>query len=183
MATSHTTVPGNVIGAQFLDNNAQRWFAACTFHHHEKYVNRQLIERSITSFLPLYRHSTKWTDRRKIVELPLFPGYIFVHIAKRDRVGVLELAAVVRFVTLQGRPVPMEDHEIECLRSGLEGGVIAEPHPLLCVGSRVRVVRGSMAGLEGILVRKKNKTRVVVSLRAIMQSIALEIDTLELEPC
>jgi len=183
MATAHTTVPGDIIGTQLLDNNAPRWFAACTSHHHEKYVNRQLIERHITSFLPLYRHSRKWTDRRKVVDLPLFPGYIFVHIAERDRVRVLELAGVARFITLQGRPVPLEDHEIESLRSGLEGGVIAEPHPLLCVGSRVRVVRGSMTGLEGILVRKKNGTRVVVSLRAIMRSIALEIDTLELEPC
>jgi transcription antitermination factor NusG len=136
-----------------------QWYAAYTFPRHEKYVARQLDEKSIDSFLPLYRSLRRWKDRRKQIELPLFPGYVFVH----------------RLATLP-------EHDIENLRKGLDLQIYAEPHPYLRVGRRVRVMHGPMAGTEGILVRKKEKFRLVISLEAIMRSIAVEVDAADVQP-
>jgi transcription antitermination factor NusG len=160
-----------------------RWFAAYTCPRHEKYVRRQLEERHIEAFLPLYRSTRRWKDRRKQVEFALFPGYIFVRIPEHERLRVLELPGVVRFVCFNGKLAALQDEEIETLRSGLERGILAEPHPFLRVGRRVRVVRGPVAGLEGVLLRKKDKLRIVVSLQTIMQSVALEVDAADVVPC
>jgi transcription termination/antitermination protein NusG len=163
--------------------DSARWFAAYTCPRHEKYVRRQLDDRQIESFLPLYRSTRRWKDRRKEVEFVLFPGYVFVRIPERERLRVLELAGVVSFVTFNRRPAALHEGEIESLRSGLEQGVLAEPHPFLQVGRKVRVVHGPLAGLEGLLVRKKDRVRVVLSLQAIMQSVALEVDGQDVKPC
>lgn len=163
--------------------DSARWFAAYTCPRHEKYVRRQLDDRQIESFLPLYRSTRRWKDRRKEVEFVLFPGYVFVRIHERERLRVLELAGVVSFVTFNGRPAALHEGEIESLRTGLEQGVLAEPHPFLQVGRKVRVVHGPLAGLEGLLVRKKDRVRVVLSLQAIMQSVALEVDAQDVKPC
>ncbi len=160
-----------------------RWYAAYTISRHEKQVARQLEERGLNCFLPLYRAIHRWKDRRKQVELALFPGYVFVHIALKDRLQVLQLPSVVQFVTFNGRPTPLPETEIDALRSGLSGNLCVEPHPYLKVGRRVRIRSGSLAGLEGILVRKKDRLRVVVSLDLIMRSAAVEVDEADIEPC
>lgn len=166
-----------------LGANSLCWFAAYTCPRHEKYVRRQLEEHGIEAFLPLYRSTRRWKDRCKQIEIALFPGYVFVRLHERERLRVLQLAGVVRFVTFQGRLAPLGDHEIEALRSGLEQGIVVQPYPFLRIGRRVRVVRGPVAGLEGVLLRKKDKVRIVVSLQTIMRSIALEVDAGDVEPC
>ena len=157
------------------------WFAAYTCPRHEKCVRRQLEERRIESFLPLYRSMRRWKDRRKEIEFALFPGYVFVRIRERERFRVLDLPGVVYLVSFQGRSAALPDAEIESLRSGLANGVAAECHPFLQTGRKVRVVRGPVAGMQGILVRRKDKVRVVISLEAIMQSVALEVDAADVE--
>ena len=106
---------------------------------------------------------------------------MFVHLALRDRVQVLQTPSVVRLVGFSGQPAALPDQEIEALRYGLTHDVRMEPHPYLNVGRRVRVTRGPLQGLEGILVRKKNRSRFVISLDLIMRSVAAEIDVTELE--
>ena len=159
-----------------------RWYAAYTCPRHEKYVARQLDERSIDTFLPLYRSLRRWKDRRKQIELPLFPGYVFVHFDLQQRLRILGLPGVVRLVSFNGRPATLPEHDIENLRKGLDLQLYAEPHPYLRVGRRVRVMHGPMAGTEGILVRKKEKFRLVISLEAIMRSIAVEVDAADVQP-
>ena len=159
-----------------------RWYAAYTFPRHEKYVARQLDERSIDFFLPLYRSLRRWKDRRKQVELPLFPGYVFVHFDLQQRLRILGLPGVVRLVSFNGQPAMLPEHDIETLRKGLDLQIYAEPHPHLRVGRRVRVMHGPMAGTAGILVRKKEKFRLVISLEAIMRSIAVEVDAADVQP-
>ena len=159
-----------------------QWYAAYTSPRHEKYVARQLDERSIDSFLPLYRSLRRWKDRRKQIELPLFPGYVFVHFDLQQRLRILGLPGVVRLVSFNGQPATLPEHDIETLRIGLDLQVYAEPHPYLRVGRRVRVVHGPMVGTEGILVRKKDKFRLVISLDAIMRSIAVEVDAADVQP-
>jgi len=164
-----------------IRTGAANWYAAYTCGRHEKSVARQLEERSIDCFLPLYRSWHRWADRRKQVELALFPSYVFVHIDPRDRMRVLQLPGVVRLVTFNGNPAVLPETEIECLRNGLEQGIYAQPHPYLRVGRRVRVIRGPLAGVHGILARKKDKLRFVISIDVLMRSVAVELNAEDIE--
>jgi transcription antitermination factor NusG len=159
-----------------------RWYAAYTNPRHEKRVGEQMQGNRIDCFVPLYKSVRRWKDRRKQLELPLFPGYVFVHMALKDRLQVLRLPGVVQLVSFNGKPAALPDIEIETLRERLIRNVHAEPHPYLKIGRHVRVHSGPMAGLEGILVRRKDKFRVVVSIHMIQRSIAVEVDECEIEP-
>lgn len=159
-----------------------RWYAAQTCSRHEKRVSEYLVSRNIESFLPLYTTQRRWADRKAKVELPLFPGYLFVRIPLAERLRVLELPGVVRLVSSRGQAVPLADSEVESLRQGLLAGGLAEPHPFLKVGESVRVIAGPFAGCTGILLRKKDSLRVVVSLDIIMRSVAVEVDACDVEP-
>jgi transcription antitermination factor NusG len=140
-------------------------------------------ERRIRGFLPVYRSMRRWKDRRKEIEMALFPSYLFVHLALQDRVRVLEIPGVVSIVSAGGKPTPLADHEIEPFLRGVEGCVKMEPHPFLQVGRRVRVRGGPMAGLEGILLRRKDGLRLIVSVEILMRAVAVEIDEADVEPC
>lgn len=159
-----------------------RWYAAYTCSRHEKNVAIHLGQREIESFLPLYRARHRWKDRKVDVELPLFPGYVFVRLPAQERLRVLEVPGVVRLVMAQGQPLPLPDRDIELLRNGLQQQRRAEPYPFLKVGQRVRIRHGALQGLEGFLLRKKEHCRLVVSIDLIMRSVALEIDADEVEP-
>lgn len=165
-----------------IDPGESRWFAAYTSPRHEKHVSQQMQHRGIQNFLPLYKSIRRWKDRRKELELPIFPGYLFVRIALRERLNVLQLPGVVQLVSFQGRPAPLPDAEIEMLQRQVVQSGALQPHPFLTVGRRVRVHSGPMAGVEGILVRKKDKFRVVLSIELIQRSVAMEIDQVDVEP-
>lgn len=163
------------------EKTSAHWYAAYTNARHEKVVARQLEERRIETFLPLYRSWRRWKDRRKQVELALFPSYVFVRIGAQEKLRVLQVSGVVHIVSFNGQLAALPEHEIDVLRNGLENQVYAEPHPYLRVGRKVRVVRGPMEGTEGILVRKKDKYRVVLSIDVLMRSVAVEIDGSDLQ--
>jgi transcription antitermination factor NusG len=162
-------------------DSALQWFAAYTTPRHEKHVGEVLAERNIESFLPLYRTVRQWKKSSPVtLELPLFPCYLFVRINRAARGAVLSLPGVVSIVGSTKEPWPLPQLEVEALRLGARLGK-AEPHPYLRVGERVRIKSGLMAGVEGILVRKKNEFRFVLTLEAIMRSVAVEVDASELE--
>lgn len=129
----------------------------------------------------MYRSVRRWKDRRKQLELPLFPGYVFVRISLSERLRLLNLPGVVHIVTFNGKPVPLSETEIQSLHD-LSGNPRVQPHPYLTVGRKVRVKGGPMLGLEGILVRRKDKMRLVLSIELIMRSLAVEIDEIDVEP-
>src|SRR5208283_3408781 len=158
-----------------------RWYAAYTSANHEKRIAMQLGQRSLEHFLPLYDSVRRWKDRRMLLQLPLFPGYVFAHFALRDRLQVLQIPGVAKLVSFNGLPAALPQQEIEALRASLESGLRAEPHPYLKVGRRARVKAGPLRGMQGILVRRKNRSRFVISLDLIMRSVAVEVDALELE--
>jgi transcription antitermination factor NusG len=137
----------------------------------------------VEHFLPVYESVRRWKDRRVTLELPLFPGYVFVRIALREQLRVLKVPGVARLVGFGGLPTALPAEEIELLRTGLMSGVRAEPNPLLMVGRKVRVKRGPLAGVKGILVRRKNGTRLVVSVELIQRSVAIEVEEADLEVC
>jgi transcription antitermination factor NusG len=158
------------------------WYAVYSCANHEKRVAAALRSRSVEYFLPLYRSVRRWKDRRVTLDLPIFPGYIFVRLALRDRLGVVQIPSVVRLVGFNGLPVALPDTEMEIMRSGLSERLLAEPHPFLTTGRRVRITAGPLAGLEGILKRKRNNLRVVVSLNLIQRSIAVDVDAADVMP-
>jgi transcription antitermination factor NusG len=154
----------------------KQWFAAYTTCRHEKRVSRHLEQREIEHFLPLYRAQHRWTDgTQAMLDLPLFPGYVFVRMDWSNRVGVLAVPGVVSMIGTATRPAPLPDFEVEKLRTGLDP-FRTEPHPLVTVGQRVRIKTGSLAGVEGVVIRKKGGIRVVLTLSLLMQSIAIEVD-------
>ncbi len=157
------------------------WYALYTCPRHEKHVARQIEQRHISCFLPLYRSVRRWKDRRKELELALFPGYVFVRMDLQDKLRVLQVPGAVRLVTFNGQPAALPEQEIECLRNRQSSCGTIEPHPYLCVGRRVRVRNGPLQGLEGIIRRSKDKCRVVLSLDLIMRSVAVEIDEGDVE--
>src|SRR6266702_5937340 len=154
----------------------QHWYAAYTRAQHEKSVVAELGMREVEHFLPLYSSVRRWKDRRVRLELPLFPGYVFVRLALRDRLRVVQIPSVVRLVGFNGHPAPLPDDEMEALRNGLARGLRVEPHPYLTVGRRVRIVSGPLKGIEGMLVRKKGALRLILSINAIMCAAAVEVD-------
>jgi transcription antitermination factor NusG len=158
-----------------------RWYALYTSPRHEKCVAQQIEQHRIACFLPLYRSVRRWKDRRKELDLALFPGYVFVHMPIENRLQILRLPGAVRLVTFNGQPAALPEDEIETLRNRLSGSRTLEPHPYLRVGRRVRVRSGPMLGLEGIMVRRKDRCRVVFSIDLIMRSMAVEVDEADLE--
>ena len=159
-----------------------RWYAAYTRAQHEKRVAQQLKERAVENFLPVYETVHKWKDRNMRMQLPLFPGYLFVRLALRDRLQVLQVPSVVRLVGFDGAPTAIAEEEVEGLRHALAEGVRAEPHPYLRMGRHVRITCGPLAGREGILKRWKGDLRVVLSIELIQRSILVDIDASSVVP-
>ena len=158
-----------------------RWYAAYTCAKHEKRVAAQFTQRALENFLPQYGSLRRWKDRRVRLEMPLFPGYVFVRLALRERLRVLDTPSVVRLVGFNGRPAAVPDREIEALRACAAAQINAEPHAYLTAGRRVRIKSGPLAELEGVLVRRKNTFRVVLSLDLIARSAAVEVDVADIE--
>jgi transcription antitermination factor NusG len=157
------------------------WYAAYTNANHEKRVAEQFAVRSVEHFLPLYASLRRWKDRRVKLELPLFPGYVFVHLALCDRLRLLQVPGVARLVGCNGAPTALPTEEIEALKKGLACGVCVEPHPFLTVGRRVRVKAGPLVGVEGIVIRRKNRLRLLISLDLIRRAATVDIDAADLE--
>ena len=171
-----------VTAAPFCSGPEPQWFAAYTCANHEKRVAGQLADRAIPCYLPLYESLRRWKDRRKKIERPLFPGYVFVQISARDRLRIVQLPSVVRLVSFGQGPVAVPEEDIATIRLCLEKKWRVEPHPFLKTGQRVRVAHGALEGAEGILVRKKGMFRLVLSVGLIMRSVAVEIDSSDVEP-
>jgi len=178
---SASAAENNEQEAGSLECSVARWYAAYTSANHEKCVARQLEGRAVESFLPLYRSVRRWSDRRVEVDLPLFPGYVFVRLALRDRLSVLQIPSVVRLVGFNGHPAVLPDKEMDALRSSVVAQLRTEPHPYLTAGRRVRIKNGPLEGAEGILVRKKGALRVVLSIEVISRSAAVEVDAADVE--
>ena len=159
----------------------RRWYAAYTSANHEKRVAEQFVARDVEHFLPVYDSVRRWKDRRVTLQMPLSPGYVFVCMALRDRLQVQQVPGVAHLVGFDGSPAAIPDQEIDALRASLESGVRAEPHPYLTVGRRVRLRSGPLAGMQGILLRRKGNFRVVISIELIQRSLVVHLDAVDVE--
>lgn len=160
---------------------SERWYAVHVFPRQEKRVARYLGLKNIGAFLPTYRVARRWNNGCLAqLDLPLFPGYLFARLPLRDRLRVLQSPGVAQFVSFGGTPAAISDDEIEAWRHGL-AQCPAEPHPCLAIGDRVRVRSGPFAGMSGILLRRKQYFRVVLSMEILSKSVAVELDVSNLE--
>jgi transcription antitermination factor NusG len=171
------------MGAQrFLDEPS--WYAVSTRSRQEKTAAAMLDGLGINYFLPLIEEERRWSDRRKMVAVPLFPGYLFVQIVKTAelQLGVRKIPGVVDFVGNNRGPLPVPKHEVESVRALLSRGTRCSPHPFLQAGDRVRVVGGALAGIEGTFVRSGAESVLVLSVELIQRSVSVKVPSSEVEP-
>jgi transcription antitermination factor NusG len=157
-------------------NAETAWYALYIRHQHEKTVADILSRKGFEVFLPLYSAIHRWKDRNKQLSLPLYPGYVFVYDDLARKLPILTTPGVHSIVGMAGCPEPIPDFEILAVKRVMESSLAVEPHPFLQCGDRVRVLRGPLEGIVGILVRKKNAFRLVLSVEMLMKSVAVEID-------
>jgi len=158
------------------------WYAVCTRHQHEKVVARILEYKNYEVFLPLCKARRRWQDRIKELSVPLFPGYLFVQAGSERWLQILTTAGVSCIVSCGDRPAAIPFSQIEGVRRVLESTLRVESHPFLNSGDWVRVKDGPIAGVEGILLRKKNIARLVLSVEMLGKSAAVEVDATDVEP-
>jgi transcription antitermination factor NusG len=163
-------------------NSSLPWYALQTRPRHEKRVAQALRARAIEQFLPLHRSRNRWRNGVVAdVELPLFPCYLFVRVPLCEKLRLLQLPGVVGFAVNSAHPTALAERDIDALRTLTTLGS-AEPHPFLKLGDAVRIIAGPLAGMNGILVRRKNVLRVVLSLDVLLRSIAVEVSEFDIEP-
>ena len=159
------------------------WYAIKTSSRHEKKVAEEIHSKGIRSFLPLVNRLHRWSDRKKEVQLPLFPGYVFVHTSPspESRIFVLRTPGVACFVGSQGRGTPIPEKQIDDIRLILDRNVPFELYPFLEINQRVRIRGGSLDGVEGTLAAKNSDHSLVVSINLIQRSILVRVTGYELE--
>lgn len=159
----------------------RKWYAVFTVPRSEKSAIRHLDLRHIESFLPTYETVQVWKNRqRKTIIHPLFPSYLFVHIHRRERAHVLQSPGVLQIVGNSREPLPLQDSEIEFLRLSCSEKKL-EPYRELLVGEKVRIKNGTLQGVHGVLIRRNNNLRFVLTLELINQHAAIEVKAEDLE--
>ena len=157
------------------------WYAVYTRHQHEKAVAQILTGKGFNTFLPLYATTHDWKDRTKALTLPLFPCYVFLKGGIERRLQIITTPGIYGLVSSAGQPAAIPDIEIEAIRRVIETGTRVEIHPFLKCGSWVRVKCGPLAGIEGILVRKKNVSRLVLNVEILGTAAAIEVAAFQVE--
>jgi transcription antitermination factor NusG len=158
------------------------WWALYTRHQHERTIADALSAKGFEVFLPAYDSVRRWKDRNKVLSLPLFPCYVFVRGELNRRLQIVTTPGVHMILSHGESFAAIPEMEIDAIRRTVQGNFRVEPHPFLRCGDRVRVTRGSLQGVEGILVRKKNIFRLVLSVDMLAQSVGVEVDAADVEP-
>ncbi|MGA8151651.1 MAG: UpxY family transcription antiterminator [Terriglobales bacterium] len=160
------------------------WYAVQTRARHEKVVAHRLQEQGVPTYLPIVSEVHRWSDRKRVVELPLFSCYLFARLlpTNEDRLRVLTLDGVFQLVGGRRQGTPIPDEQINAVRTLIEGQLPVSAYPFLKIGQRVRIRSGALSGIEGILVARNGDRTLVVSVDAIQRSLAVRIEGYDVEP-
>jgi transcription antitermination factor NusG len=170
------------LGTLETDRQAYPWFALRLRSNYERITGIHLRERGYEEFAPSYKVERRWSDRTKLIDQFLFPGYIFCRFDPTDRLPILTVPGVVDVVGFGKSPQNIPDAEIERVRRMVESGLLVTPYPYLQVGQAVLIERGPLSGVEGILVEVKGKARLVVSVNLLRRSVSAEVDRHSIRP-
>jgi len=161
---------------------APQWFAVWTRSRHEQTVREQLESRNIEAFLPTITRWSRWKDRKKKIDWPLFPGYCFARFRPEETLPVLKCNGVVNIVSFEGQPAPVPDVEIESVRLLVGSDLQYDPCPLVHEGMMVEVIHGPLKGIVGRLTRKDaHRARLVLSVNLIGQAVSVEVDAADVK--
>ncbi len=166
----------------YEENGNLAWYAIRTRSRHEKLVHQQFDSRGVEAFLPLVDRRRRWKDRWKTVSFPLFSGYCFARFRYHDRLSVVTAVGVVQILGVNGHAIAIPEHEIEAVRQLVTCTLPLDPHPYLREGMEVEVLRGPLAGVRGILLRKGGRARLVVAINLIQQAASVELDAQDVQP-
>lgn len=162
---------------------APHWYAIWTRSRHEAVVREQLEQRDVETFLPTVTRWSRWKDRRKKIDWPLFPGYCFARFDPADSLRVLKCNGVVSIISFEGRPAPIDEREVESIRVLVGSDLQYDPCPFLREGATVEVVSGPLRGVIGRLVRKDSaRARLVLSVDLIGQAVSVDVDAADVRP-
>jgi transcription antitermination factor NusG len=153
-----------------------RWYALWTRSRHEQVVREQLEHKRVEAFLPTVTRWSRWKDRKKKIDWPLFPGYCFARFNSRERLPILKCTGVVNIISFEGEPAPIPEHEIDAIRALIESELAYDPCPMIREGMMVEVVHGPLKGVVGRLIRKGTHARLVLSVDLIGQAVSVEVD-------
>jgi transcription antitermination factor NusG len=170
-----------LVNPSFFDLNSPHWFVLFVRANQEKRTAQRLLTYGLEHYLPCFRSVRQWKDRRVTLDMPLFPGYVFVCLPFLERAKVLSLPNVVSLVGSKSSPSVVSSEEIDSIRRGVQFGNAA-PHPQLVAGQRVAITSGPLCGMQGTLLRSQNNTRVVIAVDSIARSFAVEVDVSCLTP-
>ena len=154
----------------------ERWYAIWTRSRHEQVVRTQLDDKQVPAFLPTLTKWSRWKDRRKQIEVPLFPGYVFARFDADERLAVLKCSGVVSIVSINGAPAPVPDQEIDAVRTLVASTLPYDPCPTIKTGTMVEVVHGPLKGVTGRLTRKGSQARLVLAVNLIGQGVSVQVD-------
>jgi transcription antitermination factor NusG len=158
------------------------WFAVHVRTRHETAIASFLEAKGYEQFVPLYKFKKRWSDRVKVLEAPLFPGYLFCRFDPQFRLPILKTPGVIQIIGYNRVPTPINEAEMSAIQTVIESGMQTQPWPFLEVGERVRIGSGSLRGLDGIVVKMKENHRLVISVTLLRRSVAVEIDSSLVEP-
>jgi transcription antitermination factor NusG len=161
-------------------SDSRAWYAIWTRSRHEQVVREQLEGKGLDAFLPTITRWSRWKDRKKQIEWPLFPGYCFARFESRERLPVLQCSGVVSIVSFDGEIVPIPEHEIDAIRRLVDSDLQFDPCPFIREGAMVEVVHGPLKGVVGRLVRKGAHARLVLSVDLIGQAVSVEVDAADI---
>ena len=166
-----------------IEQPGYAWFAVWTRSRHEQVVRDHLERKQVEAFLPTVARWSRWKDRKKKINWPLFPGYCFARFNPGDALAVLKSPGVVQIISINGHPAEIPEHEIESIRTLLASDLQYDPCPLIREGEMVEVVHGPLRGVVGRLTRKNvSRARLVLSVDLIEQAISVEIDAADVKP-
>jgi len=177
---SHIRPAGGVVAGS--GNVEHPWFALQVRTRHELGVAGFLEAKGYKQFVPLYKSRKRWSDRIKVTEAPLFPGYLFCRFDPQHRLPILKTPGVIQIVGYNRIPSPIDEVEISAIQTLIASGLRTQPWPFLAVGERVRIESGALRGVDGIVVKMKENHRLVVSITLLRRSVAVEIDSALVEP-